>query len=54
MSLAVFFKPILKVVRFLNNSEHDNLEEQEPVKEEGAEQSVDNQPASPANRYIRI
>lgn len=53
--LAVFFKPILKVVRFLSNSDHENLEEQQPVKpEEGSEQSVDEKPASPANRYIRI
>ncbi|MFC4411291.1 S41 family peptidase [Chungangia koreensis] len=38
----------------MSNSEHDNLEEQEPVKSENAEKVEEEKSAAPANRYIRI
>lgn len=41
-------------MRFLSNSEHDNLEEQETVKPESSEKVEEEKPAAPANRYIRI
>lgn len=44
---------MLKVVRFLSNSEHENQEEKSTINEVEGQEIEENTPA-PANRYIRI